>query len=532
MSNVLTVLAAGYLVLSCAAQQPPHTFKIAGHVVHHQGNRPVRNARVTIIMVERPDRTLTAVSGESGEFSFFGLPAAKYQLRVDYRGASQLYQQTDEFSTAIVVGDGLDSEHIAFQLDSPAGISGTVIDGDGDPVSGAVIYLFGRTVSRGLSQTEMKGQTNTTLGGAFRFGHLSPGTYFVAAAGRPWYARSRSQIQPVTAEGSANPPPEPQSDLDVAFPLTYYPASTTPEGATPLTLEEGDKAEIQVTLHAVPALHAGWDGIQKQPNQFISANLVQAGPGGTAVPVQSMVTQNGIEGIAPGNYILNGFSIVQNQQSEIGSQAVSLAGDSTIHLNEASKTSVSGTVQCDGEIPDSLSLWLGDVANGSVSFAPIAKDRSFHVQQIQAGRYSLLMGNTNEFYIQKISVKGAAFADGVLEIAAGAQVDLAITAAKGMTKIDGTAVHGKTPIPGAMVLVIPQDSTRAKYIPRDQSDSDGTFTLNQVPPGRYTLIAIQNGRNLAYAEPGVIAPYLPQGQVVDVPLPKDAKVEIEVQPRR
>jgi hypothetical protein len=83
-----------------------------------------------------------------------------------------------------------------------------------------------------------------------------------------------------------------------------------------------------------------------------------------------------------------------------------------------------------------------------------------------------------------------------------------------------------------MVVAIPQDSTRAKYIPRDQSDSDGTFTLNQVPPGRYTLVAIQNGRNLAYAEPGAIAPYLAQGQVLDVPLPKDAKVEIEVQPRR
>ncbi len=532
MSKVLTVLAAGYLALSCAAQQPAVTFKIAGHVVHHRGNLPVKNARVTIIMVEHPDRTLTAVSGESGEFSFFGLPAAKYQLRVEYRGASQLYRQTDEFSTAIVVGAGLDSEHVIFALDSAAGISGTVTDGDGDPVSGAMVYLFGRTVSRGLSQTELKGQTNTTLSGAFHFGHLSPGTYYVAASGRPWYARSRSQMQPVTAEGSANSPPEPPAELDVAFPLTYYPASTTPEDAAPLPLEEGAKPEVQLTLNAVPALHASWDGIQEQPDQFISANLVQAGPGGTLVAVQSMVTQNGIEGIAPGNYIVNASRVIQNQQSEIGSQTVSLAGDCTIHLNEATQTTIRGTVGFDGDLPESLAVWLGSVTNGNISFAPIAKDRSFSIPQIQPGRYSLLMGNTNEFYIQKISVKGAAFADGVLEVAPGAQIEMAITAAKGMTKIDGTVVHDRTPVAGAMVVAIPQDSTRAKYIPRDQSDSDGTFTLNQVPPGRYTLVAIQNGRNLAYAEPGAIAPYLAQGQVLDVPLPKDAKVEIEVQPRR
>jgi hypothetical protein len=216
----------------------------------------------------------------------------------------------------------------------------------------------------------------------------------------------------------------------------------------------------------------------------------------------------------------------------MGSQPFSAAGDATVHLNAGSKTSVSGKVSFEGALPEGLGVWFGDVANNSNSWAPIAKDGSFNMAQLESGRYSLLMANTNEFYIQRLKVKGAAYADGILDVAKGSQIELAITAGKGMTKIDGTVVNGKTPVAGAMVLLIPQDSTRAKYIPRDQSDSDGTFTLYQVPPGRYTLIAIQNGRNLAYAEPGIIAPYLPHGQVIDAPLPKDAKVEIEVQARR
>jgi hypothetical protein len=519
---LLTVLAACYFALVGWAQ-PPATFKIAGQVVHHPGNRPVRAARVSIIMVEHPDRTLTAVSGENGEFSFFGLPAAKYQLRVEYRGTARLYRQTDEFSTAIVVGAGLDSEHIVFPLESPASISGSVIDGDGDPVSEAMVYLFVRSVSRGLYQTELKMQTSTTLSGTFHFGHLSAGTYYVAAAGRPWYAQNQDLTQQQSGSGS---------DLDVAFPVTYYAGSTSPEAAAPIALEEGAKAEIQFTLNAVPALHVAFDGVERQPDQSIQSSLTQVGPGGTQLNVVSIVTPDGIRGVAPGNYVLSARLFGSNQQSEIGSQTINLAGDSTVHLNEGVKTSISGTVLFDGDVPENLGVWFGNVENGGITFAPLAKSRSFTLPQIQPGRYSLLMGNSNEFYIQKVTVKGGTYVDGILDIAKGAQIELAIAAGKGMTKIDGTVVHGKTPVAGAMVLAIPQDSTRAKYIPRDQSDSDGTFTLYQVPPGRYTLVAIQNGHHLAYAEPGVITPYLPQGQVLDVPLPKDAKVEIEVQPRR
>jgi hypothetical protein len=525
------VLAAVCLAVLGAAQQP-QTFKIAGQVVHDRDNRAVRGARVSITMVEHPDRQLSVVSGANGEFQFFGLPPAKYQLRAEFRGSTQFYQQLEEYSTAIVVGPALDSEHIAFPLDSAASISGSVVDGDGDPVSGASVYLFGRSVSRGMFQTGLKGQANTNMTGTFHIGHLSPGTYYVAAAAHPWYAQNQIPTPPTDPNNSPNPQPEPHPELDVAFPLTYYAASTTPESATPLTLEEGSKAEIQFTLNAVPAVHVALDGIEKPPEQNIQASLSQVGPGGTLISVNGVLTPNGVAGVAPGNYLLSASLIEQNGQSALGSQAVTLTGDSTVHLNEVIRTSVTGKVLFDGHIPENLSVWLGDSSNGNTLWLPIAKDGSFNLSQTQPGRYSLLMGNTSEFYIRDISVKGAGFAGGVLEIAKGAQIELTITAAKGMTKIDGTVVNGKTPVAGALVLIIPQDANRAKYIPRDQSDSDGTFTLFQVPPGRYTLVAIQNGRDLAYAEPGVMAPYLPHGQVLDVPLPKNARVEVEVQARR
>jgi hypothetical protein len=83
-----------------------------------------------------------------------------------------------------------------------------------------------------------------------------------------------------------------------------------------------------------------------------------------------------------------------------------------------------------------------------------------------------------------------------------------------------------------MVLFIAHDFRRSNYIPRDQSDSDGTFTANWTAPGRYTVVAIENGRDLEYANPSVITPYLAAGRVIDVPLAKDMKLEIEVQGRK
>ena len=80
-----------------------------------------------------------------------------------------------------------------------------------------------------------------------------------------------------------------------------------------------------------------------------------------------------------------------------------------------------------------------------------------------------------------------------------------------MSELTGVAVQNEQPFSAAMVLLLPEDVTRASLIRRDQSDSDGTFTLPEILPGRYTLIAIDNGKDLAYRDPAAIQPYLAQG---------------------
>jgi hypothetical protein len=114
-----------------------------------------------------------------------------------------------------------------------------------------------------------------------------------------------------------------------------------------------------------------------------------------------------------------------------------------------------------------------------------------------------------------------------IEAAPGAQEPV-----KGGSKIEGVAMKDGQPFVGAMVLLVPKDASRSSLLRRDQSDSDGTFSLTDIAPGQYTLIAIDDGRDLAYAEDGVLDAYLKGGRSLEVPAAGNAKIQVEVVSRR
>jgi hypothetical protein len=504
-------------------------FRIAGRLIRRADRNPIRNARVFVFPNEHPDRLISCATDENGNFQFSGLTAGKYYLGAEYRGWTQAYKQLDEYSTAIAVGPGLDGEHVLFPLESPARIAGSVFDDTGDPVSGALVYLLHRRVHDGSYRTVLESTSATLSDGTFRLAHLAPGTYYVAIAGRPWYAQN--QI-PQPASSDEQPPP-PAPELDVAFPLTYYAGSLSPSGATPLQLDGGTRAEIQLTLHAVPAVRVTFDGNEKDPNRQIWGNLAQIGPGGTVLNAPFMITNAGMGGMAPGEYAVDVRSGPPEHPTIFGSQTVRLTGNSTMHLSEGAVTSITGKVIFEGDVPQNLALLLENAVNGDRVFIPVTPDHSLGAMpEIRAGRYSLRLANSPDLFMKSVSVRNAPFADGVLELRSGSKAELTIHAARGLSKMNGMVVRDGKPIEGAMVLLVPESFEHGNYIPRDQSDSDGTFTLNSAAPGRYTLIAIEDGRELEYANPAAMAPYLRGGERLDVPMRSAAPIKVEVQVRK
>jgi hypothetical protein len=81
-----------------------------------------------------------------------------------------------------------------------------------------------------------------------------------------------------------------------------------------------------------------------------------------------------------------------------------------------------------------------------------------------------------------------------------------------------------------MIVLVPKDpANNLALFRRDQSDSDGTFTLPNIVPGPYTLLAIANGWDLEWASPVVLQPYLKAGEAVQVPGEGKLQVKVPVQ---
>ena len=79
------------------------------------------------------------------------------------------------------------------------------------------------------------------------------------------------------------------------------------------------------------------------------------------------------------------------------------------------------------------------------------------------------------------------------------------------------------------MLLVPQEFEQgSELFRRDQSDSDGTFTLIAVP-GRYTLVAIENGWDQEWANPAVLKTWLKSGEAVDVAPNGKYNIKVAVQ---
>jgi hypothetical protein len=68
-----------------------------------------------------------------------------------------------------------------------------------------------------------------------------------------------------------------------------------------------------------------------------------------------------------------------------------------------------------------------------------------------------------------------------------------------------------------MMVCVPENpENNLPLFRRDQSDSDGTFTLPDVLPGRYRILAIENGWDLEWGNAAILKPRLEHADSVNV----------------
>jgi len=528
----------------------PQRYSIAGVVVNSLTGQPLAGASVAIAPVtrgEERDFSGSVVTAADGRFSFSMLTHGKYSLAATARGYSlQSFDRHDAYASAIAVGPDLDSEHLVFRLQPDASIEGNVTDENNDPVQYAMVRLFQTNIQGGVKKTVSVNQSQTDDQGHYHIGHLEPGAYYLAVSARPWYAQNvRVPRSPSSPDSNSPQAAQDEAALDVTYPLTFYPDVNDSADATPLQLTPGDRETADVVLRAVPSLHlrihTGTAAQSAVLGRMIFPRVEQRIFDGYLESVYNAPTSwvapgvIEISGLSPGHYVIEiPPSTGANEKSNARGwyREIDLTGDADLSASEGPAfVTITGTIFFeDSRVPEHSLIQLVNPDTGETFSSEISQNGSFEFNSnnVRAGRYLVTMGTTQRFYLKKLVATGGKMVGRTLEVGAGGSVHLAAIAAHGAGRVDGTALREGQPFAGAMVVLVPQDpANNSPLFRRDQSDSDGTFTLSNIVPGAYTVIAIANGWNLEWANPAVLQPYLKHGESVQVPA--DGKLQVKVQ---
>jgi hypothetical protein len=500
-------------------QIPSGPYRIAGAVVSAKGANPLARARVMIADAKRRQSMQSVVTGDDGRFEFH-VPAGKYSLDGEKRGfISASYNQHDQFSTAIVTGAEFDTENLALRLAPNAVLTGKVLDEFGEPVRNAQVSVYRENHFQGVSRIFRYRAAATDDQGRYEVTPLDEGTYFVGAKASPWYA-----IHPSANTEGANPaaPAQVDSSLDVVYPITYYGDATEAEDATPIPVRGGDRLEADIHFNPVPSLH-------------VIVHTAEDGSRGVNLPVLQkqafdgfeQVESSNIQMISPGVFELSGVAAGRysvrmpdgNGQMKEPTE-VNLSGGGELDVSRGNSTGrIRAVVQIEGAamLPAQLQLALRNRKGRTNATQVDAKGEAVFGDVIP-GNYEIVANSATQPYsIVRVVSEAGAVNGHALNVPPGAQLNISLTLVGSSVTVEGFAKHAGKATAGAMIVLVPKNpEENLDRFRRDQSDLDGSFSLPNVIPGSYTIIAIDDGWDLDWSQPALLAVYLSRGQTIDI----------------
>lgn len=523
---------------------PGGPFKIAGVVVSDKTGGPLGRARVTIFETANPRSRAATVTGADGHFEFDHLSAGKYSLQGERRGfLPTSYEQHGQFSTAIVTGPSFETQNLTLRLVPGAMISGHIFDESGGPVHRAQVEMYRANRDSGASQVTLAGAEQSDDRGYYELSPLFPGTYYVSADAQPWYAvhprRSRS-------EGEASSVQSVDPSLDVSYPTTFCGDTTESDAAAPIVLKGGDHAQVDIHLNPVPSLHLMVHVPESRKNGYSPPTFYKR----VFDSVQNVSTEGEqsvspdtleITGVPAGRYAVRmsgpsgeAMQIAEMNLTQDGQELDASAGEPLARLT------VSVKIAGEEKTPEQLAVILRD-SRLQPTGSQTDHNGEAHFEGLRAGKYSIAVFSPGARYVvSQTSLPGAgpgsATSGSSVELAPGAALSLSALVVPGTAKVEGFVKRAGKAAAGIMVVLAPdKPESNLELFRRDQSDFDGSFTLQGVVPGSYTVIAIENGWTLDWSTPAVLARYKPRGEKLTVSPQTAGTVSlpapVEVQPR-
>jgi len=331
-----------------------------------------------------------------------------------------------------------------------------------------------------------------------------------------------------------------EPELDVVYPVTFFSHAEDLAGAVPITLHAGDSEVADFFLQALPALHMLIHSSTSSENENVYVQVTQTLSNGSQMQVQANSQQIApglveVGGLPPGKLRL-GLVVSKEGESSTRWHNVELAGDMDVSASETkASATVSGVVRFDEGVPPRrllVSLRLSSRSANEEFVMQADENGEFSLKDgsLPPGTYDLLVGQPAAAAVKTLSATGAKINGRSLEIGEGQDVKLSVVLSRGTGQISGVAVKDGKPVDGVMVVLVPElPEHNLVLFRRDQSDSDGSFHLSGVIPGKYTVVAIENAWELDWFQASVIKKYLAGGEALQVQADSRLEVKVKVQ---
>ena len=479
------------------------TGTISGKVVNESG-QPMPGVAVFMRPLGGINAGRSTFSDGEGNFSVSGLDRALYSA---FANAPAYITEPVPPGTFYRLGDS-----VRLTLVRGAVVTGTVTNASGEPMSGVYIRATRIRDANGQpTRTASFSQETSDDRGVYRIYGLQGGIYVISAGGWGWFF------------ANFNP-----YDSDVP---TFSPSATR-DTATEFTLRPGEETTADIRYRG----EQGYTLSGTVKTSGVNAPTITMRAAGSANLMLSVVQFGGnrgfmFEGIADGEYKLYaqesltvpGAHELRLAVSEIKRVTVKGASVSGIELIPVPLGSIRGHVviepaklpECEGKRPPLIAETLVQLKPHEKNFdddepayqlsgvnSAVSEAREFTLLNLRAGRYWFEPRFYSRYwYLQSITIPGPGAKAPKFDAAAnwttlksGEQMaNVTITLASGAASVRGrvSASEG-SPAPAAVYL-IPAEPNKGddvlRFFVTEISASDGSFTLTNVPPGKYFVLS-------------------------------------------
>jgi hypothetical protein len=519
-------------LLAAAQNIPADKCTISGTVVDAVTGQPLSKTEIEVDGLGSDSvPTPFATSDGKGNFTIVDLPTGQYRLKGHRNGYLETWygaRRAESKGTPVRLEAGQKLDGLEFKLLPFGVIAGTVREQDGEVLARANVYLFRLQFEDGRRRIkEVTELVRTDDLGQYRVPGLMPGRYYV-----------RAQPEQTDALRGENHSAQSDQPLELLLPA-LYPGVPDPAAARAVEVAPGARViGIDITLPRSTTQRVTGHvaiGAGASLRKVVLTYASEPG-GGAGFEFEAKHSPNGdfvFPAVPPGSYLISAIaqppakpttdatemffyqpSYAVHAPLQVGSTPLD-----NVQIALSPGTQVDGHVTVEGEKDTKLGSWADirfDNGLEDPTRALIHGDLRFSTV-LGPGHYTIDWPSHTSYVLHEIQLEDKNIADEGLTISGGGRVQLEIVAGKDGAELEGAVTRKDgQPVPGAIVVLVPEPGLRVhpSLFRQSESDQSGRFQFKTVPPGTYFLFAWDDVEPGIWWDPEFLKNYEARGERV------------------